>query len=73
MDCPHCSKQVTEDFPFCPYCGGKMPEKAEEVKEVAPKPPRQQTLLDKGWFRVLAMILAGLLVIGGLIYTRMYP
>jgi len=40
VKCESCGKEVAESFPFCPYCGNKMPEPVvevideEEIKEV---------------------------------------
>lgn len=40
VKCDSCEKEVPDNFPFCPYCGNKMPEPVvevideEEIKEV---------------------------------------
>ena len=40
VKCEQCEREVPDNFPFCPYCGQKMPEPVvdiideEEVKEV---------------------------------------
>ena len=40
VKCESCEKEVAESYPFCPYCGNKMPEPVvevideEEIKEV---------------------------------------
>jgi hypothetical protein len=38
MFCPHCGKEVSEGYPFCPFCGGSM---ATDVS--APSPGRVKT------------------------------
>ena len=50
MKCPHCSFEREVPFKFCPMCGVKMVDKADEENfsaENQPKPKKPLLLLKK--------------------------
>lgn len=53
VKCENCEKEVADSYPFCPYCGNKMPEPVvevideEEIKEVQEEEAEEAAEEDK--------------------------
>lgn len=49
IKCESCGKDLAKEMAYCPYCGSKAPEKAEEdiVKEAAEKAEEVESAVDK--------------------------